>query len=183
MIKKLLNSIKAGGLSGLGGILWRIGGKIGYSKAFRRVGVSLILTIQALLLTKNLWSFVILPLGYILIGKGYGLPWRQDAGSSYARFWCWILRLPKYDSGNYDIYSGNQTDKVRFLTRMLVALGYGLLYIPVGIILGKLAGTIVAVTMITLIIPIICHLKLTDLQEEGLIGTCVVLFMFLVNIG
>jgi len=84
MLKKLLNNIKVGGLAGLGGILWRMGGSSNYSKAWRRIGVAVILTIQSLLLTYNIKSLTTL-LSFFTIGKGYGLPWRGDAGSSFAK--------------------------------------------------------------------------------------------------
>jgi len=93
-----------------------------------------------------------------------------------------VLRLPKYDTGNYNIYSGGYENKIRFLTRMTTGFGYGLSYIPTGILLGNYISLILAILAITLIVPAICHLRLKDVAEEGLIGTCVVLFMFLVKV-
>lgn len=173
-IKKLFDNVIFGGLIGIGGFLWRLGGKEGYSKLYRRLGVSLILTLQSYLLTKNFWSILTLPIAFIVFTQGYGLPEIYDAGSRISRFVCKLLHLPKYYTGNYDIYTFNYEGKVRYLTRFFNGLSYGLAYIPTAIILGKYLNLGIMVANLSLIIPTICNFKLKDYVEEVLIGASII---------
>jgi len=53
------------------GILWRLGGKSGYSKAFRRVGCAICIGL-ALLISKNFLGLISIPLLIGAFSVGYG---------------------------------------------------------------------------------------------------------------
>jgi len=84
--KKLISSL---GIGLLGGFLGAFGGAGGTSKAWRRIGLTLIYTIYALISLRNWWALTIISVFYPLT-CGYGIPEHrkgEDKGSAIGRFW------------------------------------------------------------------------------------------------
>ena len=90
-IKKLVMGL---GIAILGGLLGAWGGADGTSKAWRRVGLTIIYTVYGLIRLFNWWALVIVAVLYPL-SKGYGIPCpvSGDEGSSIGRFWYKVFQL------------------------------------------------------------------------------------------
>jgi len=56
------------------GWLWGFAGAKGTSKAWRRIGVPLVVTIFAFIESGNLWVLLIFPLMFSSLSVGYGIP-------------------------------------------------------------------------------------------------------------
>lgn len=56
------------------GFLWGFAGAKGTSKAWRRIGVPLVVTIFAFIESGNLWVLLIFPLMFSALSVGYGIP-------------------------------------------------------------------------------------------------------------
>ena len=72
--------------------LWALGGASGYTAAWRRIGVSLVLGIVLSISSKNLWCLLSILPAFGFLCLGYGIPSTQppDDGSVLGRFF-WKL--------------------------------------------------------------------------------------------
>lgn len=81
--KKLISSL---GIGLLGGLLGAYGGADGTSKAWRRIGLTLLYTLYGLLRLRSWWGLIMVSVFYPLT-CGYGIPDSTDKGSTIGRFW------------------------------------------------------------------------------------------------
>lgn len=107
--KNILNFLKNTGIAFILAILGCIGGQ--GVKMARRIGIPIILTILALVETKNLWVLTIM-FQSLFLSMGYGIPDVNDEGSALGRFW-------------YKIFKGN-TILTNIFTRGSIGFGLSL---------------------------------------------------------
>lgn len=151
-MKKILNII----VSLIGGVMWRLGGADGFSKGFRRYGVSGIIGILATLKTKKAWLGILtMGLAFGAFSLGYG------ESSSIAQF---VYKLGIYEDPLLDI-----------TIRAIVGLAYGLSFLPT-IIASKNYKNLLTIPLVVILVPSIRLLGNTvgAVIEEFLIGTAVV---------
>jgi len=90
-IKKIVVGL---GIAVLGGLLGAWGGADGTSKAWRRVGLTILYTVYGIIRLSNLWALsivtVLIPLTF-----GYGIPCPHsgDKGSKIGRLWYHIFQI------------------------------------------------------------------------------------------
>lgn len=83
-LKKLLSTLI---FSTIGGLLGSFGGADNTSKAWRRIGIPLVITLYALYTLHNWWVLSIMLMG-IVLSIGYGIPDQYSPkGSTLGRFW------------------------------------------------------------------------------------------------
>ena len=92
-IKKLATGL---GIAVLGGLFGAWGGADGTSKAWRRVGLTVLYTLYALLNLRNPWALsVICVFGPLTMGYGVPCSISGDKGSTLGKFWYHIFQLYK----------------------------------------------------------------------------------------
>lgn len=97
-IVKLVFSL---GIGLLGGMLGAWGGADGTSKAWRRVGLTILYTVYGILMLRSFWALSI-GLVFIPLTFGYGIPDpitydKPDKGSNIGRFWYKVFKIyPEY---------------------------------------------------------------------------------------
>jgi len=159
-IKKYFDKFITSGLAAIGGMFWRMGGSRNYSRYWRRAGVAGLLVINCLIKTKSLFSLFIFPLAFGAFSLGYGLPSSTDKGSFIGRFWNKYIK---------------DENKLRFMTRLTVGFCYSLNYIILGLLKSHYLRMSFAMLSLSLIIPLICALRLEAIKEESLIGVSIIL--------
>ena len=100
--KKLISSL---GIGLLGGLLGAYGGADGTSKAWRRIGLTILYLVYGLIRLWNWWALTITLVFYPL-SKGYGIPdpTTGDEGSDIGRFW-YNKVFKNLDETNRHLYS------------------------------------------------------------------------------
>lgn len=123
-------------ISIIAGLLGAWGGAEGTSKAWRRIGIPLILTLLALFTIKNWWVLTIMSLAGVL-SLGYGMPTPDDPKPS---------KLGKFF---YRLFKNNMW-KATIATRATLGLLQGLAFLSVPIIKGNwgLYGIVCAVLVL-----------------------------------
>lgn len=105
--------------------LWWLGGAEGYSKAYRRMGVPVVLC-SAIAISLRSWiPLASMPAFFGVLSIGYGIPWYDDPGSFLGRVVCRVFRLDPVTYG-YDLWKADLI--VRGIIGLLIGLSMGSLY-------------------------------------------------------
>lgn len=107
------------------GLLWSYAGAEGTSKLYRRLGVSLILSVVSCLVLKNYWCLTVLPLLWGATALGYGIPTHDDEGGTIGKFWNKIFK------------DGDDGILTRIFTRLTVGIAYAVSFISIPLIVGN----------------------------------------------
>lgn len=159
---RLLKSI---GFVPLAGAFWRMGGSGNYSRYWRRAGVAGLVTLKCLWDTKSFWALVTYPLAFGAYTLGYGLPDATDSGSALGAFW-------------YKLFKNQLWALVA--TRTTVALGYSLNYLVKIILTQHYCRGAIAMTLLTLGVPLVCLFRFKAEKEEFIIGSLVLGCTFII---
>lgn len=129
ILKKLTMGL---GIALLGGFLGSFGGADGTSKAWRRVGLTILYTLYALLKLRNPWALsVVCVFGPLTMGYGVPCLLSGDKGSTIGKFWYHIFHL--YEVKTRQLYTN-------IATRSTVALVIILSVIVAPILKGTWAN-------------------------------------------
>ena len=71
-------------------VLWALSGMKGHSKLWRRIGVPLVICLVTFAKFKDWTCWFSLPMAFVVLSLGYGIPDAFDEGSMLGRFWYWI---------------------------------------------------------------------------------------------
>lgn len=90
-IKNVFSKFNLFNLASLIGFLGAYGGSQNTSLLWRRIGISLIFTICALISTKSFWSIIVMSM-WGFLAMGYGIPDETDEGSILARVYIKLFK-------------------------------------------------------------------------------------------
>lgn len=125
------------------GWLWGYAGAAQTDKNWRRIGIGITIAGFALIISYNIYIFLIIPLMFFATSRGYGTPDSTDEGSNFGRFWFSVVRKPSENRFN-------QSEMTAFLanllTRITVSILYALALLPL-VTIGSYYGGFICIVI------------------------------------